>query len=170
MAATRRRWAAAAGVVLAFLGAAPASAAPNARAHNTTAQVVGVATWSVVVVPGTSPATGPTAAVPFSVTVLTPAYLTLTNTGSVVPGSMTLTAGVDLDLLASLSICRVPWVLGNCTQVVPFSSTNPTYTAGGSTPPPSPGQTWYLKVSGLLATGVTLQALATAPAARSVNS
>ncbi len=59
MAATRRRWAAAAGVVLAFLGAAPASAAPNARAHNTTAQVVGVATWSVVVVPGTSPATVP---------------------------------------------------------------------------------------------------------------
>lgn len=168
MAATRRRWAAAVGAVLALLAAAPAAASSNARAHNTTAQVVSTARWSVVVVPGTSPATGAAPPATFSATLATPAYLTLTNTGSVVPGSMTLTGSAGLNLLGGVSICRVPWVGATCTQPVTFLS--PVFTADGNPAPPAPGVSWYLLVSGVVVTGGTISALATAPAARSVNS
>lgn len=168
MAATRR-WAAAVGVVLALLTVAgPASAKSTAQARNVTPQTVGVAKWQVVIVEGTTPATAPAAPTPFNVTLLTPAYLTLTNIGTVTPGTLTVAGGTGFNLLGGLEICRVRWVLGLCSDPVPLNGG--VFVAGTATPPPAPTRSWYLKVSGLIVTGVTLSALTTAPAPKRLNS
>lgn len=167
--APTRRWAAAVGVVLALLTVAgPASAKSTAKGHNPTAQQVGVGRWQVVIVPGTTPATAPAPPATFDATLLTPAYLTLTNIGTVVPGTMTVTAGTGFNLLGGVFVCRVPWVNGNCT--VPYSPTSFVFVAGTSQAPPAPGESWYLKVAGVVVTGGTLSAVTTPPTAKSLNS
>ncbi|MEW1956659.1 hypothetical protein [Kineococcus sp. NPDC059986] len=168
MAATRRRWAAAAGAVLALLAAAPASAASSARAQNTPAQLVTAANWAVVVVSGTSPATTPGPPATFTSAVGIPAYLTLTNLGNVVPGTMTLTGRAGLTLLGNVQICLDPWSGGTCSRQLTWTSA--VFTANGSPAPPDPGQSWYLKTSGLVVVGGTMSAVTAPPAARTVNS
>lgn len=168
MAATRR-WAAAVGVALALLTVAgPASAKSTTLARNT-AQTVGVGKWQVVIIEGTTPATAPAPPPVFS-TLLAPAYLTLTNIGTVVPGTMTVTAGAGLSLLGNVQICRVPWVGGACSTANKINYTSPVFVAGTGNAPPLPNETWYLQVGGVLIANATLSAVTTAPAARSLNS
>jgi hypothetical protein len=161
----RRAALAAAAVVIAVSGVGTAWARPSAQAQN--AQTVTGGDYRVVMKGGTLPATGPEDPVPVYALAGT-VDLTMTNIGTVTPGSVRIVAGGGLALGAGIVICRVPFVGTNCAtgQQVSFNTTTGLVDA----PLPTPKQVWYVKAGGVLALGATLATSSTPPAKQTVNS
>jgi len=163
----RRAALAAAAVVIAASGVGTAWARPSAQAQNAQTMTVTGGDYRVVMKGGTVGATGPEDPVPVYA-LLGTVDLTITNIGTVTPGSVRLVAGGGLSLVAGIVICRVPFVGTTCApgQQVTFNTTTGLVDA----PLPTPKQVWYVKAGGVLALGATLATSSTPPAKQTVNS
>lgn len=152
-------------LALCAAGVGTADANNRGSALNTTAQVVTVARWTVVLKDGTTPATGPATAMTYTATPATPQYAVLTNTGTVTPGSVLIKSS-GLTVLPTVQGCLVPWTgINTCSTGAFPVAMDPTPV----TPAPAGGQTYYLRISTTLALTAMVFAVSTAPAATTTS-
>lgn len=145
----------------------PATATTRTAALNPTAQAVSVARWTVVLKDGATPATGPSAPMPYNALLGTSQYSVLTNTGTVTPGSVIIKSA-GLSVTPTVQGCLVAWTgLGTVCSTGAFPvALDPSPV----TPAPIAGQTYYLRIVGALSLGATMVAVTTAPASAVANS
>jgi hypothetical protein len=150
-------------------GAGTAWAKPQAQGQNTREQLVQGGDYRVVIKAGTTPATGPEAPPPVY-SLASVVDLTMTNIGTVTPGSVQIVAGGGLSLVAGIVICRVQFTTANPTSCPAGKQVS--FDATGVVQPPLPAakEVWYVKAGGVLALGATLSAQSTPPAKQTVSS
>lgn len=160
-----RRWAAAAGVVLALTSAGVGAAAAANRSIARADQSVTSGQATLVLQAGQTPATGPVAPWSIGAGLLLPVYGNVTNTGTIQPVSgMVVAQGLNL---GTIDGCTVPW---NTTGGGTCSGTQlnvPANTAIPAAQLPAVGKTWYLRLNSLLVLGSTFYATAVKPPASS---